>query len=104
MSLPDAREIEREALRLAAIVNSSEDAIVSKDLNGIVQTWNGAAEKMFGYSAEEIVGRPIRLIIPADRQSEEDKVLATIREGRAVEHFETVRQRKDGSFVDISLS
>src|SRR6185295_12930844 len=97
----DTRALEQQALRLAAIVNSSEDAIVSKDLNGIVQTWNRAAEKMFGYSAEEIIGRPIRLIIPADRQSEEDKVLATIREGRAVEHFETVRQRKDGSPIEI---
>ena len=104
MSVDDTRALEGEALRLAAIVNSSEDAIVSKDLNGIVQTWNRAAEKMFGYTAEEIIGRPIRLIIPADRQSEEDTVLATIREGRAVEHFETVRQRKDGTFVDISLS
>jgi PAS domain S-box-containing protein len=98
------RALEREAVRLAAIVNSSEDAIVSKDLNGIVQTWNPAAERMFGYTSEEIVGRPIRLIIPADRQSEEDQVLATIRAGRAVEHFETVRQRKDGTLIDISLS
>jgi PAS domain S-box-containing protein len=104
MSVTDAQALEREALLLAAIVNSSEDAIVSKDLNGIVQTWNRAAEKMFGYTAEEIVGRPIRLIIPADRQSEEDQVLATIREGHAVEHFETVRQRKDGSLIEISLS
>jgi PAS domain S-box-containing protein len=104
MSLTDVQRLEREALLLAAIVDSSEDAIVSKDLNGIVQTWNRAAEKMFGYTAEEIVGRPIRLIIPAERQSEEDKVLATIREGHAVEHFETVRQRKDGSLIEISLS
>jgi PAS domain S-box-containing protein len=98
------KALEREALRLAAIVDSSEDAIASKDLNGIVQTWNKAAERMFGYAADEIIGRPIRMIIPADRQSEEDHVLATIRQGRAVEHFETVRQRKDGSFVEISLS
>jgi len=98
------RTLEREAVRLAAIVNSSEDAIVSKDLNGIVQTWNPAAERMFGYTSDEIIGRPIRLIIPADRQSEEDQVLATIRAGRAVEHFETVRQRKDGTLIDISLT
>jgi len=102
--ISEQRMLEREAVRLAAIVNSSEDAIVSKDLNGIVQTWNGAAEKMFGFTAEEIIGRPIRLVIPADRQSEEDQVLATIRAGRAVEHFETVRQRKDGSLIEISLS
>ena len=98
------RMLERDTLRLAAIVNSSEDAIVSKDLNGIVQTWNRAAERMFGYAAEEIIGRPIRLIIPQDRQTEEDKVLATIRAGGAVEHFETVRQRKDGTLIEISLS
>ena len=98
------RTLERQALRLAAIVNSSEDAIASKDLNGIVQTWNRAAERMFGYTADEIVGRPIRMIIPADRQSEEDRVLETIRAGRAVEHFETIRQRKDGSLIEISLT
>ena len=102
--MSEQRTLERETLRLAAIVNSSEDAIVSKDLNGIVQTWNRAAERMFGYTAEEIVGRPIRLIIPQDRQSEEDQVLATIRAGGAVEHFETIRQRKDGTLIEISLS
>jgi PAS domain S-box-containing protein len=96
--------LEREAHRLAAIVNSSEDAIVSKSLDGIVQTWNNAAERMFGYTAHEIVGKSIRLIIPADRMSEEDSVLGRIRAGVSIEHFETVRQRKDGTLVDISLS
>ena len=89
--------VDRAALRLAAIVDSSEDAIVSKDLNGVVQTWNGAAERMFGYTASEIVGRPISLIIPRERLSEEDEVLARVRSGRGIDHFETVRQRKDGS-------
>jgi PAS domain S-box-containing protein len=98
------KALEREAFRLAAIVESSEDAIVSKDLNGIVQTWNNAAERMFGYPAAEIVGRHISLIIPADRLAEEDHVINSIRAGRSVEHFETVRRRKDGSLVDISLS
>ena len=93
-----------DALRLAAIVNSSEDAIVSKNLDGIVQTWNKAAERMFGYTAAEIVGKSIRMIIPADRMAEEDEVLARIRAGTAIEHFETVRQRKDGTLVDVSLS
>jgi PAS domain S-box-containing protein len=102
--ITDQKALEREAMRLAAIVDSSEDAIVSKDLNGIIQTWNRAAERMFGYTAEEIIGRPVRLIIPPDRQSEEDRVLATIRAGNAVEHFETVRQRKDGTAIEISLS
>jgi PAS domain S-box-containing protein len=98
------RELEREALRLAAIVDSSEDAIVSKDLNGIVQTWNGAAERMFGYTAEDIVGRSITLIIPADRLSEEHDVLRRIRAGLTVDHFETIRRRKDGTPIEISLS
>jgi PAS domain S-box-containing protein len=95
---------EREAMRLAAIVDSSEDAIVSKDLNSIVQTWNAAAERMFGFTAEEAVGRSIRIIIPAERQGEEDHVLDHIRRGVPVSHFETVRLRKDGSRIDISLT
>ena len=96
--------IEREAMRLAALVDSSEDAIVSKDLNSIVQTWNPAAERMFGYTAEEAIGRSIRIIIPPERRSEEDEVLDKVRRGIPVSHFETVRQRKDGSRLDISLT
>ena len=92
------------ATRLAAIVESSDDAIVSKDLNGIVQTWNPAAERMLGYTAEEMIGRSIRCIIPPDRQGEEDEVLSRIRRGESIEHYETVRMRKDGRFVDVSLS
>ena len=90
--------------RLAALVASSDDAIVSKDLNGIVTSWNVAAERMFGYTAEEMIGRSIRTIIPADRQSEEDDVLARIREGIRVDHFETIRQRKNGTLLPISLT
>jgi PAS domain S-box-containing protein len=89
---------------LAQVVESSDDAIVSKDLSGVIVSWNRAAERMFGYPAEEAIGRSIRMIIPADRQGEEDTVLAAIRAGRAVSHFETVRQRKDGSLIDISLT
>jgi PAS domain S-box-containing protein len=92
------------ARRLAAIVESSDDAIVSKDLNGIVLSWNQAAERIFGYTAEEMIGSSIRRIIPADRQSEEDTVLASIRGGRRVDHFETVRTARDGSLVAISLT
>jgi len=95
---------ERDMLRLAAIVDWSEDAIISKDLNGIVQTWNPAATRMFGYTADEMIGRSITTIIPPNRLSEEDTVLSLIRSGRPVEHFDTIRQRKDGSFVDVSLS
>ena len=89
---------------LARVVESSDDAIVSKDLNGIITSWNRAAERMFGYTAEEAVGRSIRMIIPADRQAEEDMVLARIRAGEALTHFETIRQRKDGTLIPISLT
>ena len=98
------RELQLEAFRLAAIVSSSEDAIVSKNLDGVIQSWNGAAERMFGYTPTEAIGKSIRMIIPADRQGEEDQVLARIRAGLTVDHFETIRQRKDGSLVEISLS
>ena len=102
--LTERRALERNAFHLAAIVDSAEDAIASKDLNGIVQTWNRAAERMFGYTAEEMIGHSIRIIIPRDRWHEEDEVLARIRSGRGVDHFETIRQRKDGSLIEISLS
>ena len=89
---------------LTAIIQSSDDAIASKDLNSIVTSWNPAAERMFGYTAAEMIGRSIRTIIPDDRQYEEDEVLARIRAGQAVDHFETIRKRKDGSFIDVSVS
>ena len=89
---------------LSAIVDSSDDAIVSKTVDGIITSWNRAAEKMFGYSANEVIGRSIRLIIPPELQAEEDYVLGQIRRGERVEHYETVRQTKDGRIVDISLT
>src|SRR5215210_790790 len=89
---------------LARVVESSDDAIVSKDLNGVITSWNRAAERMFGYTSDEAVGRSIRMIIPADRQFEEDTVLSRIRAGQSVTHFETLRQRKDGSLIPISLT
>jgi len=98
------QQAERDALRLAAIVNSSDDAIISKDLNGIVQTWNQAAERMFGYTADEMIGRSITTIIPRERMGEEDTVLGRLRAGLPVEHFETFRRRKDGSLIEISLT
>ena len=98
------REFASADLRLAAIVASSDDAIVSKDLDGTIQSWNRGAELLFGYTAEEAVGRSIRIIIPQDRQNEEDEVLARIRLGLSISHFETIRQRKDGTLVPISLS
>jgi PAS domain S-box-containing protein len=91
-------------LRLAAIVESSDDAIVSKDLTGIITSWNSGAERLFGYTADEAVGQSITMLIPPDRVSEEDLVLTRIRAGQRVEHFDTVRRRKDGTFVDVSLT
>jgi len=99
--MPYRQDIES---RLAAIVASSDDAIVSKDLNGIIHTWNRGAERIFGYTEQEVIGQSIRIIIPANRQSEEDDVLARIRQGLSVEHFQTVRQRKDGTLIDVSVT
>jgi PAS domain S-box-containing protein len=98
------KQMEREPYRLAAIVESSDDAIVSKDLNGIIQTWNRAAQQMFGYTAEEAVGRSITIVIPEERLSEETTVLSRIRAGESVDHFETVRRHKDGRLLNISLT
>jgi PAS domain S-box-containing protein len=96
--------VDHTARRLAAIVESSDDAIISKDLDGVVQTWNGAAERMFGYTAAEMIGTSIRRVIPPDRQGEEDETLARIRRGDHLQHFETVRQRRDGTPFPISLT
>lgn len=104
VDLSSRRRVEPGVLRLAAIVESSDDAIVGKDLTGIVFSWNRAAERIFGYTADEMIGRSIRTIIPADRQSEEDEVIARIHRGERVHHFETLRRRKDGSLLPISLT
>jgi PAS domain S-box-containing protein len=98
------QQLDEAAYRLAAIVEWSDDAIVSKDLNGIVATWNRAAERLFGYTAVEMIGRSITTIIPPERLAEEDHVLSKIRAGETVDHFETVRRRKDGTFVDVALT
>ncbi|MEA3208731.1 MAG: hypothetical protein QOE70_1788 [Chthoniobacter sp.] len=95
---------EQAAGMLAAIVDSSSDAIVGKDLHGIVTSWNGGAEKIFGYAAGEMIGRSITLLIPPDRQDDEERIQARIRRQESVEHFETVRMRKDGTLVDVSVS
>ena len=89
---------------LAAIVGSSDDAIVSKDLNGIVTSWNRGAQAIFGYTAEEMIGQPILRLFPPDRLAEEDLILARIRCGEKIDHFETVRRRKDGVLIDVSLT
>lgn len=90
--------------RLAAIVECSEDAIISKDLNGTIVTWNRAAERLFGYTAAEAVGRPVMMLIPDDRQREEETILNSIRGGRPVARYETLRRCKDGTLVPIALT
>jgi PAS domain S-box-containing protein len=90
--------------RFRAIVETSDDAIVSKDLNGVITSWNKGAERVFGYAAGEVIGKPVTILIPPDRHDEEPEILRSIRRGERVEHYETVRQRKDGSLIDVSLS
>lgn len=98
------RASEQDAQRLAAIVESSDDAIVGKDLKGIVTSWNAGAERMFGYTAAEMIGQPITTIIPPELQSDETRILATIARGERIEHFETVRLKKSGEPLEISLT
>ena len=95
---------ERAALLLGAIVDSSDDAIISKDLNGVITSWNPAAERLFGYTAGEAVGKPVTILIPEDRLDEEPNILGRIRRGERVDHFETIRRRKDGKLLNISLT
>ena len=99
-------ELSADQLRahLAAIIASSDDAIVSKDLNGIIQSWNAGAERIFGYAPSEIIGRSILTIIPADRRQEEVEIIAKLKRGERVDHFQTVRVRKDGRAIDISVT
>jgi PAS domain S-box-containing protein len=102
--LRELRESEQRLRRLASIVESSDDAIVSKDLDGIITSWNRGAERVFGYTGEEAIGQPITIVIPQDRQDEERTILTRIRRGERIDHFETVRQRKHGSLIVVSLT
>ena len=86
------------------MAESSEDAIITKDLDGIITSWNKGAERIFGYEADEMIGKPINLLIPPDRPDEEPSILARLRKGQRIEHYETLRRRKDGELIDISLS
>jgi PAS domain S-box-containing protein len=100
----DRKHAERAALLLSAIVDSSDDAIISKNLNGVITSWNKSAERIFGYTAAEAIGQSVTILIPVDRLDEEPNILARLRNGERVDHFETVRRRKDGTLLDISLT
>src|SRR5262249_55096027 len=104
VDLSERKAAERTGAYLAAIIDSSDDAIVSKDLNGIITSWNRGAEAIFGYTGEEVIGRPIALLFPPERLHEEDSILERLRRGERVDHFETVRRRKDGRSIDVSVT
>src|SRR5271170_8023025 len=102
--ITERKRAEEATAQLAAIVNSSNDAIVGKDLNSIITSWNIGAEKLFGYSANEMIGQPITRLIPSDRQEEELQIIDWIRHGKTAEHFDTLRVAKDGHLIDISVT
>jgi PAS domain S-box-containing protein len=104
MDVTEHKRAEQATRLLAAVVESSHDAIVSKDLDGIITSWNKGAERLFGYAAEEAVGQNITLIIPPDRRDEERAIIERLTRGERVDHFETVRMRKDGSLLDVALT
>jgi PAS domain S-box-containing protein len=104
MDITEQKRGEEAVQRLAAIVESSDDAIVSKDLNGIIASWNRGAERLFGYSSDEVIGKSVTILIPEDRHDEEPGILARIRRGERVDHYETIRRRKDGTLLNISLT
>jgi PAS domain S-box-containing protein len=102
--ITERKRAEEASARLAGIVEWSDDAIVSKTLDGVIQTWNAGAERMFGYRAEEVIGRPVTVLIPPERLGEEERVLAQLRRGEPVKHYETVRLTKDGRRLEVSLT
>jgi len=104
IDITDQRHYESRQRRLASIIESSDDAIVSKDLNGIISSWNEAAERLFGYNAGEIIGRSIKILIPRDKHSEEDEILAKISKGQQVRHYEATRLHKSGRTLKISIT
>ena len=102
--ITEQKKAQRARMLLSAIVESSDDAIASKDLDGILMSWNQGAEKLLGYTAEEVIGKPVTMLIPADRADEEPGILRRIRRGERIKNYHTVRRRKDGSLVDVSLT
>jgi PAS domain S-box-containing protein len=104
LDMTEERQGDAARRQLASIVESSDDAIISKDLNGVIVSWNPAARRLFGYSAEEVIGKPVTIIIPPELHDQEPVILGRIRRGERIDHFETVRRCKDGRLVDISLT
>ncbi len=104
LDITERKRREQATALLSAIVDSSDDAIVSKDLNGVITSWNKSAERMFGYTAQEMIGQPCAVMIPEDRSHEESQIIEKLRRGERIEQFETVRVRKDGSRLDVSLT
>ena len=102
--LTEHKRAETAAMRLAAVVQSSHDAVAAKSLEGIITDWNKSAERIFGYKRQEIVGKSILTLIPKERQSEEEEILRRVRRGESLDHYETVRRRKDGRLIDVSLT
>ena len=98
----DLRGAELAQARLAAIVESADDAIISKTLEGVITSWNKGAERIFGYTADEAIGQPVTILFPPDHINEEPAILARIRAGERIEHYETLRVRNDGTLIDIS--
>ena len=104
VDITERKRVEEARARLAAIVETSDDAIISKTLDGVIQTWNAGAEQIFGYTPQEAIGQPVTMLIPSGHADEEPAILKRIRRGERIEHYETVRRRKDGSLLNISLS
>jgi len=104
VDITDRKRAEELTQRMAAIVAYSDDAIISKDLSGVITSWNEGAQRLFGYTAAEAIGQPVTMLIPEDRHDEEPRIIGRIRAGERIDHYETVRRRKDGSFVDISIT
>ncbi|HLR76097.1 MAG TPA: PAS domain S-box protein, partial [Balneolaceae bacterium] len=102
--ITERKQNERSNDQLAAIVNNADDAIFSKDLNGIIMSWNKGAQEIFGYSVDEVIDRPITMLFPEDRLEEENKILGSLKRGNRIKNYETVRKRKDGTFINVSMT
>src|SRR5205823_12069886 len=102
--ISDRKRSEEASRQLAAIVESSDDAIISKDLNGFITSWNKGAERIFGYTADEVMGKPVSILAAPDHRYEMPEILSKIKQGQSVEHYETRRCRKDGEIIDVALT